>query len=276
MPRRTLLTTVLVYLSAAYVVRTAYAFPSSTGSMVNDWASILLSSEERDLESLCQQIEGETTVEIFVITTTDLEGYDLDRYAYLIFNQWGIGKPDVNNGLLLAVHYQELNATHFAYDFRIEVGRGMEATVTDAEAGQIGRLNVTRWFDVGYYYEGLREGILTLYREFEGDPRVRADPPPFELHRWAYENPLLTGFGIGLPMALTVQSLRYLRYRGAWIVPSAVLLGLTIFAVWLDSTPPFVVLLYALGVAFGGHVAIGSVRRTRGGGGRSQGGGWRS
>jgi uncharacterized protein len=244
--------------------------------MVNDWASLLLSSEESDLESLCRQIEEETTVEIFAITTTDLEGYDLDRYAYLIFNQWGIGKPDVNNGLLLVVYYADLNATHFTYDLRIEVGRGMEATVTDAEAGQIGRLNITQWFNVGYFYEGLREGVLALYREFMDDPRVRAEPPPFDLRRWAYENPLLTGLGIGLPMAVTVQSLRYLRYRGFWFVTSTVFLGLILFAVWLDSTPPFVILLYALGVAFGGHLAIGGVRRKRGGGGRSQGGGWRS
>jgi hypothetical protein len=57
--------------------------------MLNDGASIRLSSEERDLESLCRQIEEEIAVKIFVIiTTTDLEGYDLDRCAYLIFNQW--------------------------------------------------------------------------------------------------------------------------------------------------------------------------------------------
>ena len=34
--------------------RIAYAFPSATGYLVNDWVDILYSSEESDLESLCQ------------------------------------------------------------------------------------------------------------------------------------------------------------------------------------------------------------------------------
>ena len=253
------------------------AIPPPTGYMVNDWANILYSWEEEDLEGLCRWIELQTTVEIFLVTTTDLEGEDINRYAYLLFNEWGIGKSDVNNGILLVFYYEELNNTHFAYEFRIEIGQGMEGAITDAEVGRIGRDNVSLWVDYGYFYDGFNDGIIALYNEFKDDPSVRAGPQPFSLQVWAFENPLFAGILVGIPLAILLTSFRFYLFRYSpfgMLIHILLGVGLLVFAWWLDPIPPFLVLLYSLAIGVGGGVVVSGADRVRGGGGRTRGGGW--
>ncbi|TFF93199.1 TPM domain-containing protein, partial [Candidatus Thorarchaeota archaeon] len=214
-----------------------------------------------------------TTVEIFVVTTDDLEGYDINEYSYRVFNQWGIGKEDVNNGLLITYYYEDINETHYAYDFRIEVGRGLEPIITDSIAGRIGRDNMTVWFDYGYIYEGLEEGIVQLYDTFKDDPSIISGGGVFNLQTWAYENPLLAGvpIGIGLMAAWTWVQFS-MAYRRRAIIPLAVTVGLVGFAWWLDAS--LQVMFYAVAIALGVTVTIRGSSRFRSGGGRTEGGGW--
>jgi uncharacterized membrane protein YgcG len=253
------------------------AIPSSTGYKVNDWALIFTLEEDMDLEDFCRFIEEETTVEIYIVTTTDLEGYDINRYSYLLFNDWGIGKEDVNNGILLTFFYEDLNETHFAYDFRIEIGRGMEGAITDAEAGRIARDNFTTWFDWGYMYDGFYEGIVELYQEFVDDPSVvsgSGDPVGIAGFRaWGYANPWIAGLIVGFMLSLGFIWMQASLAKGPQcFVPLAFIIVTLLFAWWWDSS--LAVLFYGIVFALGGTVVIRGAGRVRPGGGRTEGGGY--
>lgn len=278
-PKRkiTFLALALGIIVAFNVVTTVSALPEPTGYMVNDWVYLLTSGEEDDLESLCRWIEDQTTVEIYVIITDDLAGEDLDRYSYLVFNDWGIGKEDVNNGLLLTIYYWE-NSTHFSYEFRIEIGRGLEGAITDSEAGRIARDNCTPWFDYGYFYYGLEDGIWELYDEFKDDPSVvstEGNPVGLAAFRyWGYQNPLIAGIIVAMGLIfLSVWFRVAVRYRGGALIPLIGIGALLLFAWWWDST--LHVLGYAIIIALGGTVVVSGGSRVRGGGGRTEGGGFR-
>ena len=278
-PKRkiTFLALALGIIVAFNVVTTVSALPEPTGYMVNDWVYLLTSGEEDDLESLCRWIEDQTTVEIYVIITDDLAGEDLDRYSYLVFNDWGIGKEDVNNGLLLSIYYWE-NSTHFSYEFRIEIGRGLEGAITDSEAGRIARDNCTPWFDYGYFYYGLEDGIWELYDEFKDDPSVvstEGNPVGLAAFRyWGYQNPLIAGIIVAMGLIfLSVWFRVAVRYRGGALIPLIGIGALLLFAWWWDST--LHVLGYAIIIALGGTVVVSGGSRVRGGGGRTEGGGFR-
>ncbi|TFF68234.1 TPM domain-containing protein [Candidatus Thorarchaeota archaeon] len=261
------------------IIPEGQGLPEPTGYMVNDWAYLLTWEEDDSLEDLCRAIEDETTVEVYVVTTTDLEGYDLNEYSYRLFNDWGIGKEDVNNGLLLTLHYVDINSTHFSYEFRIEVGRGLESAITDSEAGRIGRDNISVWFDWAYFYDGFYEGILELYNEFKDDPSVVSSEGVLggfaALQAWAYANPLLAGvfIGVGLWFAGVMAQAGLLSGRRI-VVPLALMVGLVAFAWWLDGS--LLVLFYSVAIAVGATVTVRGAGRIRSGGGRTEGGGWRT
>ena len=71
-------------LTSVIIINTAHivsAIPNPTGYMVNDWAHLLTYDEEDDLESACRYIEEQTTVEVYIVTTDDLEGEEFNRYS---------------------------------------------------------------------------------------------------------------------------------------------------------------------------------------------------
>jgi uncharacterized membrane protein YgcG len=258
----------------------ALALPEYTGNMVNDWAWVLSYDEDEYLENLCRSIEEETTVEIYIVTTTDLEGYDINRYSYLLFNEWGIGQEDLNNGLLLTLYYVDINETHFAYEFRIEVGRGLEGAITDSEAGRIARDNFTYWFNWYEFYWGFEEGILELYSEImDGLTSITITTthtqqnPLVAFQTWGYENSLFAGIfvGIGFMVLSFWLQMEMMRQRMV-IIPIIAIIGLFIFAWWWDPTGW--ILIYGIAIAIGARISLAGVGRVRSGGGRTEGGGF--
>lgn len=69
---------------------------------VLDKAGVLsFSDTEREIISENQKLFRETGAEIVVVAVDFLDGKAADDYAYDLFNDWGIGSKERNNGLLL-------------------------------------------------------------------------------------------------------------------------------------------------------------------------------
>lgn len=99
-------------------------------SPVMDLAGILNADEERVLERKIIDYRDSTAHEIGVLIITSLEGDDLETYANRVYNSWGIGGAEVDNGALLLIAMEERK-------IRLEVGYGLEAALTDIESGHI-------------------------------------------------------------------------------------------------------------------------------------------
>ncbi len=119
---------------------------------VSDYAEIIDAELEGKINALAEEIERNTTVEVAVLTVPSLEGRDVDGFAVEVFEKWGVGKKDVSNGLLIVVAPNER-------EYRIEVGYGLEAVITDAMAGRIGRGNFVENFRAGKYGEGIYSAV---------------------------------------------------------------------------------------------------------------------
>ena len=106
----------------------AVEYPKSI-NYVSDYANIISPEYEQLINQLAREIEDNTTVEIAILVVDNLQGLDRETYVVEIFKQWGIGKKDVNNGLLILVALEE-------QQYRIEIGYGLEPIITDATAGR--------------------------------------------------------------------------------------------------------------------------------------------
>jgi hypothetical protein len=99
-------------------------FPALTGRVV-DGAGLLSAAEINELDAKLKAIEDSSSDQVVVVTVSSLQGYSIEDYGLKLGNHWGVGSKELNNGVLLIVAPNERKV-------RIEVGRGLEATLTDA------------------------------------------------------------------------------------------------------------------------------------------------
>lgn len=143
--------------------------PANDG-WVTDLAGFLTPEQEASLEQTMESYKRGSGNEIALLTVPDLGGRALERYALEVARAWGIGEKDRHNGALLLIAREERK-------IRIEVGRGLEGTLTDAITGRIIRGVITPQFKNGNYYVGLRDGVQAMHAAAGGDyaaiPEVR-------------------------------------------------------------------------------------------------------
>jgi uncharacterized protein len=78
---------------------------------VADYANVLSSDLEQEIISLNGDLEYYCQgAQIVVVTVEYLDGMYSDEYALQLFNNWGVGSADENNGMLLLLATQENKA----------------------------------------------------------------------------------------------------------------------------------------------------------------------
>lgn len=135
---------------------------------VNDYAGIISPETERRLEGRLASFEGSDSTQIVVLTVPSLEGEDLESFSIRVAESWRIGRKGKDNGVILLVARGERKV-------RIEVGRGLEGTLTDLVSGRIIRGEITPRFRQGDFDGGIVAGvdaIISVVRgEYSATPR---------------------------------------------------------------------------------------------------------
>jgi uncharacterized protein len=121
--------------------------PSSYQSVV-DKAGLLKSAELSALSNKLDAFEKQTTNEIVVVIIKSLNRISIEKYANELFNEWGIGKKDKDNGLLLLIAIDDRK-------MRIETGYAVEEYLTDSESANILDELIKPNFKSKLYYEGI-------------------------------------------------------------------------------------------------------------------------
>ena len=85
----------------------------------------------------------------------------LEEYSLKVARQWGIGDKKKSNGVLLLIAKNDRK-------MRIEVGNGMEGSLTDARASQIIRNTIAPKFRSGDYAGGVEAGVKRIIDAAEG------------------------------------------------------------------------------------------------------------
>jgi uncharacterized protein len=149
-----------------------------------------------------------------------LEGESLEDYSIRLAQQWRIGQKALDNGLILLVFVQERKV-------RVEVGYGLEPTITDVVASQIIRESIAPRFREGRYGAGLEAAVAAVFGRIEAKASpARPKPKGTQLPLVG----LVAFFGIlGVIAVILLQeafsSRRFLQRngytagRGGWVPP---------------------------------------------------------
>jgi uncharacterized protein len=129
---------------------------------VNDNADMLSSSTEMQLESMLAALEQEESTQLAVLTIPSLEGESLEEFSLKVVEKWRLGRQGLDNGALLLIAKEERK-------IRIEVGYGLEGTLTDLESGQIIRNIITPRFRNGNFDGGVMDGVTAMVAAVKGE-----------------------------------------------------------------------------------------------------------
>ena len=183
-----LLGLLLALLWAPAFAASAPQFPELSGRVV-DGAHVLSPEVQANLTAKLANLEQTNSRQLVVVTLPSLGGYEIEDYGVQLLRHWQIGQKGLNNGALFIVVPSE-------HKVRIEVGYGLEATLTDAMSSVILQRAVLPKFKAGDISGGVVDGTSAIIEQLGLDPstaeakaaeaaQVQADAP-----RHRHRNPI--------------------------------------------------------------------------------------
>src|SRR6202158_6191497 len=147
----------------------ALTLPALSGRVV-DRANIISTETRTAIEQKLADLETKSGIQLVVATVSSLDGEEIEPYANELFRSWKLGEKTKNNGVLLLVAPNQRRV-------RIEVGYGLEGTLTDALSQVIIANAITPGFKGGSARGG--DDIITVLTadasEWQKRPALRLD-----------------------------------------------------------------------------------------------------
>lgn len=162
--------------------------PAPPTQWYTDSAGLLDSSQASALNEKLRAFEQQSGVQFILYVFPSLEAESLEDFTIRCAEKWKVGNKKYDNGLILFVFKNDRK-------LRIEVGYGLEGTITDAFSSRVIRDYIALHFREGDYAAGLNAGADALIAKIRGgEEPVPPTSPGATRQR--------SGGGAGLPSGL--------------------------------------------------------------------------
>ena len=161
MRRLILLATVSIFLVLGSGLTQALDVPVLK-ARVNDYAGLLTPSTTSRLEQALLEFEKSQSTQIVVLTVNSLQGESLEDFSMQVAEAWKVGQEDLDNGAILLIAKKERK-------IRIEVGYGLEGSLTDMLSGRIIRDTMVPAFKSGNFDQGVANGVAAMMAVVKGE-----------------------------------------------------------------------------------------------------------
>lgn len=152
----------ILYMVLITVSTMAFAFQvPELHARVNDNAHMFSVATVAELENSLAAIEHANGVQVAILTIESLNGVPLESAAIKTANTWALGTKGKDDGLLIFIAKNDRAV-------RMEVGAGLEATITDLKAGRIIDEIIRPNFKAGHFDQGITEAVAELRQQISG------------------------------------------------------------------------------------------------------------
>ncbi len=139
---------------------TARAIPELWGRVIDE-GDLIDPAAEAQIVAELEAVEKATGAQLVVFTIASLEGESIEDYALQVAEKWQLGRREVDDGALLLIARDERR-------MRIEVGYGLEETLTDATSGRILDNILRPRFRAGDFAGGIAAGVHAMAEQVQG------------------------------------------------------------------------------------------------------------
>lgn len=123
---------------------------------VNDQANVLSEETEGLIVLNNDHLEEACGAQIVVVTVDTVGASGMENYAYTLFNQWGIGSADDNNGVLVLLSIED-------DDYWTMTGTGLQDDLTAGDLSELQRAYLEPSFAQKDYDDGVRLYFSALF-----------------------------------------------------------------------------------------------------------------
>ena len=139
------------------------------GTWVTDTSGTLDPKNIALLNERAAAFERDTSGEIAVVVIRSLDGLTIEDAAVKLFEMWGIGKKNRDNGLLFLWSTGDRRV-------HVEVGYGLEGALPDGKVGAILDRYVIPRFKANQFDQGVLDGVDALIAAARSEPLALASP----------------------------------------------------------------------------------------------------
>lgn len=140
------------------------------GSYVVDQVRLLSHRERSSLERELGRFARQKGSQVAVLIVESTRPESAESYGIRVLEEWKLGRKGLDDGILLLIVTGERTV-------RMEVGYGLEETISDAEAKRIIEERILPFFKTGQFFSGISIGIEAILAKISGEPL-----PPLKRH----------------------------------------------------------------------------------------------
>jgi uncharacterized protein len=148
------------------------AVPQLTGRVV-DQTGTLSSGDIASLTQTLKDLEARKGSQIAVLIVPTTAPETIEQYSIRVAEAWKIGRKKIDDGALLVVAKDD-------HHLRIEVGYGLEGSLTDVTAHRIIDEVITPNFRAGDFAGGISDGIDRMIKVIDGETLPAPEPPHWQ------------------------------------------------------------------------------------------------
>ena len=167
---KTILLALLICL--AFTAWADVAIPPLTGRVV-DQTGTLSDGDKAALTQKLKDLETRKGSQIAVLIVPTTQPETIEQFSIRVADAWKIGRKKIDDGALMVVAKND-------HHLRIEVGYGLEGSLTDVTTHRIIDEDITPKFKAGDFAGGIDAGIDKMIKVIDGEPLPAPEPPHWQ------------------------------------------------------------------------------------------------
>lgn len=135
-----------------------------------EFPNFLNPSEANSIEQKLEAFSRETSNQIVVVIVDDFGGTDAASYATQLGTEWGVGKKEANNGIVILIKPTESDGGR---DLFIAIGYGLEGAIPDLATKRIREEEMYPYLKQGENYTAIDNATEKLMALAKGEINVK-------------------------------------------------------------------------------------------------------
>jgi uncharacterized protein len=218
-----------LFLAAAVAAHAAdFAAIPPLQARVTDTIGMLTQNQRAALENVLKDYEERTGSQIAILLVSSTEPEAIEQYSIRVADKWKLGRKGVDDGVILVVAKDNPSALR---RLRIEAGRGVQGSLTDAQSKRILQDVIAPHFRQNDFYGGLAAGVSAITSSIGKEqlpPVERKEAPKPDQSESSFDTTLMLFFVVLVLFMLLSRrgsSRRYRHQHDGWGRSAGVILG---------------------------------------------------